>query len=169
MSLCHSASDRWVSRHFAKSPGLPGGAAVSKAPEPPDTGALERDPSASGPRLSTSFTQEGESVRVGARGEVDVSTRDALSAAGLHALKLPSVREVVIDLDLVTFIDAAGLGSLVTIRNASGVNGKSLVLANVPTRIIRVLRLSDLLRHFTIAVLTNDDDVDRTTFTEGRA
>lgn len=123
---------------------------------------------ASNPQFSTSLAQGGGSVRVGARGEIDIANRDALSAAGLRALTLPDAREVVIDLGSVTFLDASGLGSLVSIRNASGVNGKSLLLANIPTRITRLLQLTDLLRHFTVTDLSNDDDLEGATVGEGR-
>ena len=110
-------------------------------------------------QFPTCLAPERGSARVRARGDIDVATRDELREAALSALNHDLIRQVVIDLASVTFLDASGLGSLVAIRNASDLKSKRLVLANIPAPIARLLELTDLLQHFTVAALPDDDDI----------
>lgn len=107
-------------------------------------------------QFAASPVRDGNRIRLGIRGDIDLATRDALTRLCVSALGEPSIRDVVVDLSSVTFLDASGLGSLVTIRNAAHEHGKNLVLSAVPARIIWLLELTDLLGHFTICTASTD-------------
>ena len=82
-------------------------------------------------------------------GEVDIATvallRERLSTmtvAGSH---------VVVDLDRVSFIDAAGLGALVGAASQAAAHGGTLRVVCARPRIQRLFRLTDLDRHLRLA------------------
>jgi anti-anti-sigma factor len=75
-------------------------------------------------------------------GEVDLQNTDALVEAGLSAMADPGVKCLSVDLRAVTFLDCAGLGALVAIRDAAATQGKEFVLTNIPPRISRLLALT---------------------------
>jgi anti-anti-sigma factor len=109
-------------------------------------------------RFSTNLTVHRGRAQIATRGDVDLATRDALREVAVDALGQPSIHELVLDLGSVTFLDASGLGCLVSIRNASIQLDRNLVLCNVPARILWLLELTDLLRHFTVETLTVPHD-----------
>lgn len=123
---------------------------------PADPSQRGTDSSSPLAQFATSPVQNLDRMQLSVRGDVDLATRDALTDMGISALGEPSVREVVIDLGCVTFLDASGLGSLVTIRNASHKHGKNLVLSAVPARIVRLLELTNLLGQFTISTASSE-------------
>lgn len=51
---------------------------------------------------------------------------------------------VVLDLSLITFIDAGGLGAIVSLRNELITTGRELCLVNVQPRHARIFRLAGL-------------------------
>jgi anti-sigma B factor antagonist len=84
-------------------------------------------------------------------GEVDCANADELSAVGLAAFEDAVIQAVAVDLAGVSFCDAAALGALVRIRNASLEQDKVLMLRSVSTALARLLRLTELDSSFTIA------------------
>lgn len=126
------------------------------APGPTDPSQRGSDSSSPLAQFATGPVQDRGRVQLSARGDVDLATRNALTEIATGALGEPSVREVVIDLGFVTFLDASGLGSLVTIRNASHKHEKNLVLSAVPPRIAWLLELTNLLGHFTISTASSE-------------
>jgi len=64
---------------------------------------------------------------------------------------------IVLDLDGVTFIDAAGLGAIVATRIRQRMTGGSLVLRSVPPPVSRLLAITALNASFEIEVTDPDD------------
>lgn len=93
-------------------------------------------------RAATSFTVDdtGRAGVVRASGEVDAASsgafRNALEQAA--ALGRPLV---VVDLASVSFLDSAGLSVVFGVQRELAVD-RQLVLGNVPTRMLRTLRLA---------------------------
>lgn len=80
-------------------------------------------------------------------GEVDVYTAPALRER-LTDLLAAGVRHVVVDTSGVTFLDSTGLGVLVGGRKRLHAHDGSLALAGGPERVVRLLRLTGLVRYF---------------------
>ncbi|MFJ9845317.1 STAS domain-containing protein [Kitasatospora sp. NPDC101155] len=79
---------------------------------------------------------------VRARGEIDLATAPHLRRKLARALV--EHREVVLDLSEVTFMDCAGLGTLVQARNLADRTGARLVLHGIAHPVARLLRLTGL-------------------------
>lgn len=81
-------------------------------------------------------------------GEIDIATVDGLIGLGLFCLNQITVDRLVIGLGAVTFLDAAGLGAFVTLRNAGREVGKTVELAVVPPFVVRLLLCTGLATAF---------------------
>jgi anti-anti-sigma factor len=81
--------------------------------------------------------------RVNLSGELDVLTGPKLAAAGAMVLRDGS-GPVALSLREVAFIDAAGLGAIVSLRNSLVGAGRELLLVEVPRRIRIVFRCAGL-------------------------
>lgn len=75
-------------------------------------------------------------------GEIDISTVTRLRER-LFDLAASS-RHVVIDLDQVSFIDAAGLNALVSAANRAGAHGGSLHVVCARPKILKLFRMTGL-------------------------
>lgn len=76
-------------------------------------------------------------------GEVDIATVTRLRPTWL-ALADAGRPVLVVDLADVTFIDVAGIGLLVALRNRQHAHGGRVHLRHVPAQVTRVLRLTGL-------------------------
>jgi anti-anti-sigma factor len=105
------------------------------------------DPGPSTLRLDT-VTQRERSVVI-VRGDVDSSTAPQLGAV-LDAIA-DDVRHIEIDMRELRFLDSTGIGVLATcIDRLAQVDGK-LAVSNVPPPVMRLLRITDLLRFVHVA------------------
>jgi len=77
-------------------------------------------------------------------GEIDISTVTQLRE-GLFVLAASS-RQMVIDLDQVTFIDATGLNALVSAANRTAAHGGTLRVVCARPQILKLFRLTGLDR-----------------------
>jgi anti-sigma B factor antagonist len=77
------------------------------------------------------------------RGEVDIAAVTRLRATWL-ALADTGRPVIVVDLCEVTFIDVAGVGLLVALRNRQLAHGGAVHLRGVPAHVTRVLQLTGL-------------------------
>jgi anti-sigma B factor antagonist len=77
------------------------------------------------------------------RGEVDIAAVTRLRPSWL-ALADAGRPLLVVDLSEVTFIDVAGIGLLVALRNRQHAHGGRVHLRRVPAQVTRVLRLTGL-------------------------
>jgi anti-anti-sigma factor len=82
-------------------------------------------------------------------GDVDLASADQLRDAAEFALT-NHVGTLRIDLSEVTFLDSAGLGALITIRNQAREIGIELVLDQPSERARRVMDITGLTKVFTI-------------------
>ena len=106
-------------------------------------------PVAVGARLSVDARRDGDGTLVlAADGEIDLSTEPLLRQALLTALAQESARTVLVDMSTVTFLDAAGIGALVSAHHAAAAHQRALRLANACPLVTRVLEITGLLETF---------------------
>jgi anti-anti-sigma factor len=80
-------------------------------------------------------------------GELDIAVADDVRQRGLAALEQPGVRNLVLDLTDVTFLDSSAIGALVEIRNAAQPAGVPVGLRNASSsirRTVEIMGLTDL-------------------------
>ena len=77
-------------------------------------------------------------------GDVDVKTAVDLGAASERIFSLADVREMVVDLGGVTFMDSTGLGALVAIRNRALERSAAFHLRDIPPAVAKLLRIVGL-------------------------
>jgi anti-anti-sigma factor len=97
--------------------------------------------------LHTELTRHGETIVVVAFGEIDLTSADRLLAQ-LRGL-LSSVKQVVLDLREVVFIDSAALHCMLEVDRASRDAGVEFLLVPGPQqvqRLFQVTRTEDALR-----------------------
>jgi anti-sigma B factor antagonist len=98
-------------------------------------------------RLRLSTRKHDEIVAVAVAGELDIATTPALKSY-LHKILLADPGQVIVDLGGVSFIDAAGLGALVTLKERAERQHAALRLADVPAAILRLMKVTRLDSHF---------------------
>jgi anti-anti-sigma factor len=82
-------------------------------------------------------------------GEVDTATSSALCDAVLHALHVETVRELIVDLDAVTLLAAAGITALLAGQQTAARRGVGYRIANPHGIVHRVLDITDPLNPLT--------------------
>jgi anti-sigma B factor antagonist len=98
-------------------------------------------------RLRLSTRKHDEVVAVMVTGELDIATAPGLKSH-LHKIMLTKPGQVIIDLGGVSFIDAAGLGALVVLKDCAESQHTALRLADVSASILRLMKLTKLDSHF---------------------
>lgn len=92
------------------------------------------------PKLAFQTSRDGDEVRLGVAGELDLATGPSLEQAAIALLReQPGM--LVLDLRLVTFCDSSGIASLLRIQRAAKRAGASLNLHNVQGVVRQVLDL----------------------------
>ena len=86
-------------------------------------------------------------------GDVDFNTVVAVREAGMQAMSRPGCHRLTIDMSEVTFLDSAGIGTLVGLNTAAREKDMTLVIVVPSPRVRQVLELSGLDQ-----VLTIDQD-----------
>lgn len=82
------------------------------------------------------------SVEIQASGDLDMATTFKLEPEVERLLAQDGVRRLVLDLADVRFIDSAGIGALLSIRERAERLRVEMALTNVPTHVERVLELT---------------------------
>jgi anti-anti-sigma factor len=82
-------------------------------------------------------------------GDFDLAAVDTFTYLA-HLVLDGDIRSLVIDLAGVTFIDSAGIGALVTLRNMAAERGTHVVLHRPTPSVIKVLTLTGMTRTFAI-------------------
>ncbi|MEU1391146.1 MULTISPECIES: STAS domain-containing protein [unclassified Nonomuraea] len=104
--------------------------------------------------LHLTTSRHDTTVTVSLSGELDIATTEAVRGHLLGVLeeagraRRPDM-SVVIEVGGLSFIDAAGLGILVSLHNQAVRGHTSLRLANVPPNMKRLLRITGLDAHLT--------------------
>lgn len=87
---------------------------------------------------------EHEARVIYARGELDL---DSVPAVREHVSRSSRVRETILDLSGLTFIDTSGMAFLIDAQREAEASGRRLVLRNPSARVRSILRISGLLSH----------------------
>jgi anti-sigma B factor antagonist len=93
--------------------------------------------------LQIATTVEGSAHILRPAGEIDLATRDQLSAAVDSALA-SGATAITLDLSAVTFMDSTGLGTLVAAHESAAAAGVSFGVTSPQARIARVLGLTGM-------------------------
>jgi anti-anti-sigma factor len=87
-------------------------------------------------------------VRLVVAGELDLTTAERLSLDGQRALTGCTRTTLTIDMSQVTFIDAAAIGALVTMRQHAALDGNAVVVTEPSRCVVRLLELTALAGSF---------------------
>jgi len=109
-----------------------------------------RERSAGEPASSREGAGPGQSVTVAVIGELDIATVPRFTARMGELARRGHLREVVLDLSGLNFIDASGLRALVELRSRLEQRHAGLVLTAVPPQMRRLLRLIGPARRFRV-------------------
>ncbi|HUN32282.1 MAG TPA: STAS domain-containing protein [Trebonia sp.] len=91
-----------------------------------------------------------QSVTVAVIGELDIATAPRFSARTGELVRRGHLRELVLDLSGLTFIDAGGLRALTELRARIESGGAVLILDGVPSQMRRLIRIIGPVRGFSI-------------------
>ena len=89
-----------------------------------------------------------QSVTVAVIGELDIATVPRFTARTGELVRRGHIRELVLDLSGLTFIDAGGLRALTELRSRIERDGAILVLDGVPAQMRRLIRIIGPVRRF---------------------
>jgi anti-sigma B factor antagonist len=92
----------------------------------------------------------GHATILAVRGELDIATVPTLTAR-LDALGPADMRDLILDLDRVEYISAAGLRALLHLRHRVESRGGRLCLVSRRPQILRLMRVTDLDKVLPIA------------------
>jgi anti-sigma B factor antagonist len=92
----------------------------------------------------------GESVTVAVIGELDIATVPRFTARMGELVRRGHIRELVLDLSGLTFIDAGGLRALTELRSRIEQGDGVLLLDGVPAQMNRLIRIIGPARRFRI-------------------
>jgi anti-sigma B factor antagonist len=86
-----------------------------------------------------------ETIRVTVAGEVDVAVSDALFEALVDVLCLDGFRHLVVELDGVCLLDAAGVGVLLAARNRAQAAGRTFRVSGMTELVLEVMEITGVL------------------------
>jgi anti-sigma B factor antagonist len=101
-------------------------------------------------RDATDAQGPGESLTVAVIGELDIATAPRFTARMNDLARHGSLRELVLDLSGLAFIDAGGLRALTELRSRIERRGAVLVLDGMPPQMRRLMRIIGPQRQFLI-------------------
>lgn len=102
--------------------------------------------------FSAAACLDGDTVRVAAAGEIDMATAPKWKAVMLAAIEQPiPPRDVRIDLADVTFMDASGIGVLISGREAARCRGVGFTVHNPQGAVLRVFEILGLTETLALA------------------
>jgi anti-sigma B factor antagonist len=95
---------------------------------------------------------DGDTVCIAAAGEIDMATAPKWRAVLLAAIEQPiPARDVRIDLAEVTFMDASGIGALISGREAARRRGLGFTVQNPQGVVLRVFEILGLTETLSLA------------------
>lgn len=109
--------------------------------------------------FAVAMRDRGPDAVLDVRGEIDGYSIEALQRAARQALEGHDA--LVLRLHDVTFIDSAGLRSLIILKRLCDRDGKSLALEQPSRVVVRLLQLTALEAHFTVTGSASIDDEAR--------
>jgi anti-sigma B factor antagonist len=87
-------------------------------------------------------SQEGVTIVLSFRGELDIEARDSFESVVLAAI--PTAQAVILDLGDLTFCDSSGLALFITATEKAAEEGTVLTFRNVHPTVERVFRITGL-------------------------
>jgi anti-sigma B factor antagonist len=96
------------------------------------------------------FGIEVEGSRVTVRGELDSATCDRLAEAVEQALADPATESVVLDLEGVSFIDSAGLRTMIVLEDSARRRDATLEVRQPPEDVMELLRLTGIAERLSL-------------------
>jgi anti-sigma B factor antagonist len=96
------------------------------------------------PGFETVARHDGESLEVALVGELDMAATFKLEAEVERLLARDGLRRLVLDLADLSFVDSAGLGALLAIRDRAQGLGIEMILMNPSDPVRRILDLSGM-------------------------
>jgi anti-sigma B factor antagonist len=106
--------------------------------------------------LDISVAHVGPECVIRVSGEIDVENAEDLASVGVLTVSSTEAGYLVIDLDGVPFMDSAGLGALVRIRNAARGASRGVVLRGLRPRVVKVIKITGVEGLFTIEPTETD-------------
>jgi anti-sigma B factor antagonist len=91
-----------------------------------------------------------QSVTVAVIGELDIATVPRFTARMGELIRRGHLRELVLDVSGLTFIDAGGLRALTELRSRVEQKGAILILDGVPAQMRRLMRIIGPARRFRV-------------------
>jgi anti-anti-sigma factor len=89
-------------------------------------------------------------VRAVLSGDLDYLSVPALNEALKETLADPALRELILDLDNITYLSGAGLGAMVALRHALHDRGGELFLNRCQGQVLRILQVTRLVYFFKV-------------------
>ncbi|MFI7611810.1 STAS domain-containing protein [Nonomuraea terrae] len=99
--------------------------------------------------LHLTTTRRADTLTVSLSGELDIANSEALRGQLFTLLHEAGHARLVVELSRLSFIDAAGLGILVSVRNQARRQHTPMRIDGVPPAIRRLLRITGLETHLT--------------------
>lgn len=88
--------------------------------------------------------RRGDTVEVVATGDLDMAAAFRFETEIDALLTSGDVKSVVLDLGHVTFVDSAGLGALLSLREQASRRGVELKVSNMSTAVRRILEVTGI-------------------------
>ncbi|MDP9094268.1 MAG: STAS domain-containing protein [Actinomycetota bacterium] len=107
--------------------------------------------------LEIDVAHMGSECVIRVSGEIDVENAEDLASVGVLTASSTEAGYLVIDLDGVPFMDSAGLGALVRVRNAARAESRGVVLRGPRPRVLKVIKITGVDRLFTIEPAEQQD------------
>jgi anti-sigma B factor antagonist len=98
--------------------------------------------------LEVRAERHGPRARLTVAGELDLATAGVLREAAAAQLRSGELRELVLDLGGVTFLDSSGLGALLQVRGDLLSAGSSLAIDAVASGTARIIAIAGLAETF---------------------
>jgi len=95
-------------------------------------------------------------VSLSVGGELDMSTATEFELKGRRAICGEPADVLLLDMSGVSFIDAAGVGALIAIRNCADRAGRRVIVVNPSRCVRRILELTRLTETFMAAPSTDE-------------
>ncbi|PLV60172.1 STAS domain-containing protein [Thermotoga sp. KOL6] len=94
--------------------------------------------------------EEDDKIVVRVYGEIDAYNSSELKEQLRNLVSSTEKKKIVLDLSSVSYMDSAGLGTLVVILKDAKINGKEFILSSLKESIMRIFKLTHLDKIFKI-------------------
>ncbi|AJG41142.1 anti-sigma factor antagonist [Thermotoga sp. RQ7] len=100
--------------------------------------------------------EQEDKIIVKVHGEIDAYNSSELKEQLRNLVSSTDKKKIVLDLSSVSYMDSAGLGTLVVILKDAKINGKEFTLSSLKESILRIFKLTHLDKIFKIVDTTEE-------------